>query len=125
MSQFKARKINKKIFERPSALPVVEKKDKTGFNEFKISKSNKAPKSIEESSKDFKALPLNKKLLQGQLFKPVVPEEKHSIEQQPFNLKTDERSKTKDKKLNEEETVVFKAREMPTYKFFEPKKVGK
>jgi len=43
-AQFKARKMNKKIFDRPSKLPEIEKKDKTDFNEFKISKTNKAPK---------------------------------------------------------------------------------
>jgi len=54
-----------------------------------------------------------------------VPEEKHLIEQKPFNLKTIERSKTRDKKQIDEDNVVFKAREMPTYKFFEPKKPEK
>lgn len=42
----------------------------------------------------------------------------------PFNLKTDERSKSK-KKVEEEEAITFKAREMPNYKFFEPKKEPK
>lgn len=83
IAQFKARKFNKKIFERTSKLPEVEKKDKTDFSEFKISKTNKSLKTIEESTKEFKALPLNKKLLQGQLFKPTlpVPEDKKLTEQ--------------------------------------------
>ena len=64
-THFKATPLNKKIFERPSRLPEVKKKDKTGFEEFVLSQTNR--KSTINAEKDkknsFKALPLNKKIL--------------------------------------------------------------
>lgn len=67
-------------------------------------------------------MPLNKKILQESTFKPNITETR--TDAKPFNLKTDERSKSK-KKVEEEEVVKFKAREVPNYKFFEPKKEPK
>lgn len=124
-SKFKAMPLNKKMFERPSKLPEVPRKEKTDFLEFSLSQTNKKPGQQEEISTEFKALPLNKRILQEKTFRPsAVPEEKAHTGAKPFNLKTDERSKTK-KKAEEAESVNFKAREMPNYKFFEPKKESK
>ena len=38
---FKAKKLNRKILERVSCLPVVERRSLTNFEEFKLSKTNK------------------------------------------------------------------------------------
>ena len=40
---FKAMPLNKKIFGRPSRLPEIPKKDRTDFEEFKLSQTNKKP----------------------------------------------------------------------------------
>lgn len=120
---FKAIPLNKKIFERPSRLPTVNKKGKTGFEEFSLSQTNRKSTLVskDEIKADFKALPLNAKILQEQSFKPSLNPEDRQIESKPFSFKTDERLKNK-KKVDEEEQVTFKAREKPNYKFFEPKK---
>jgi len=51
--------------ERPSRLPDVKKKDKTDFEVFALSQTNKKlnPVTDEELMIKFKALPLNKKIL--------------------------------------------------------------
>ena len=40
-SAFKAKPLNKKIFERPPKLPEVPKREKTDFLEFSLSQTNK------------------------------------------------------------------------------------
>lgn len=63
---FKATPLNKKIFERPSRLPEVQRKEKTDFSEFTLSQTNRKsalPATSDTQTKDFKALPLNKKIL--------------------------------------------------------------
>ena len=63
---FKATPLNKKIFERPSKLPEVQRKEKTDFSEFSLSQTNRKsalPVSTASQIKDFKALPLNRKIL--------------------------------------------------------------
>lgn len=124
---FKAIPLKKKMFDRPSRLPDVKKKGNTDFSEFSLSQTNRKSTLLpnDETKTEFKALPLNTKILQDQVFKPSLnPEDKPSIDSKPFNFKTEERQKQK-KKADDEETVAFKAREMPKYKFFEPKKEQK
>ena len=124
-SNFKAKPLNKKIFERPSKLPEVPKKEKTDFAAFSLSQTNKKAAQEEQHNLEFKALPLNKKMLQEPTFRPsTIAEERAHTDAKPFNLKTEERSKSK-RPVDEEEMVGFKAREMPNYKFFEPKKEPK
>jgi hypothetical protein len=40
VKEFKARPINPHLFEHPSRLPVVERKNATIFEEFRLSNSN-------------------------------------------------------------------------------------
>ncbi len=58
-SQFRARKLNRKILEGKSHLPLVEKRDITFIDEFHLSKSNAAAAKQEEAREPFKALELN------------------------------------------------------------------
>ena len=37
---FKAKPLNKKIFEKQPSFPQIDKKQQTSFNEFNLSKSN-------------------------------------------------------------------------------------
>ena len=70
---FKARPLNKKIFEKQSSLPSVEKKKSTFFDEFKLSQANTnlGKLTLEEylgeqekmRTAEFKALKLDKKIL--------------------------------------------------------------
>ena len=64
-ANFKAMPLNKRIFERPSRLPEVPKKEKTDFQECSLSQTNRKIGTIqpEQSNPEFKALPLNKKIL--------------------------------------------------------------
>jgi len=79
----------------------------------------------EDIKTEFKALPLNTKILQDQVFKPTLnAEDRSQTDSKPFNFKTEERLKNK-KKVEDEDNITFKAREMPKYKFFEPKKEQK
>jgi hypothetical protein len=121
---FKAMPLNKKMFERPSRLPEVKKKGNTDFEEFALSQTNRKSTLLpnDEIRTEFKALPLNTKILQDQVFRPTLnAEDKPSLDSKPFNFKTEERLKHK-KKAEDSDYVAFKAREMPKYKFFEPKK---
>ena len=49
-TEFKARPFNRKIFENTGALPHIDKKSKTTFEEFSLSRSNNklAKKTLEE-----------------------------------------------------------------------------
>lgn len=103
----------------------MPKKEKTDFAEFSLSQTNKKAAQQEQQNLEFKALPLNKKMLQEPTFRPnTIAEERAPTDAKPFDLKTEERSKSK-KPVEEEEAVGFKAREMPNYRFFEPKKEPK
>lgn len=72
---FKARPLNKAIFERQASLPAVEKKQKTTFEQFKLSQTNiklgaktlvEYKEELEKIEKsNFKARALNKAVLAG------------------------------------------------------------
>lgn len=49
-SDFKARPLNKRIFDTQPKLPVIERRQKTDFDEFRLSRSNAklAKKTLEE-----------------------------------------------------------------------------
>lgn len=131
-SEFKARPLNKKIFEQIGKLPEVDKKATTHFDEFRLSQSNVklSKKTIEEyrlnkeNSYHFKARSLDKRLLEQPTFTPVIGEHK-PIEQSPFKFKLDELNRQRDPSQasidRENSIAAFKAREMPKYKFFEVK----
>ena len=80
MSNFKARPLKKHILERPDFVPEMERKKSTSFEEFKLSKSNdhqvRARKILDEyereinAMKNFKARPMNAKILENPDFRP-------------------------------------------------------
>lgn len=100
-SQFKARPFNRKIFEKSAGkLPSVERKETTSFNEFSLSNSNAhlGKRTLgeyllnKENSTTFKALPLDKKILEH----AITPrkEKPQVTEASPFTFRTDERLKS-------------------------------
>lgn len=126
---FKARALNKRILEQAERLPEVEKRQRTTIAEFSLSKTNLTPR-VSEGPKPFKALPLNKKILIEKL---------HQIEKKSsgrttmsgegpkiLTLRTDERAKSRARSSSQvperRHGTVFKARDMPSYNFFEPTK---
>jgi hypothetical protein len=85
-----------------------------------LSKANKFEKENEviEEVAAFRALPLDRKILQEQTFRPEI--QNRVIEASPFRLATAERAQNAKASDKEEEFSGFKAKEMPKYKFFEP-----
>ncbi len=131
---FKARPLNKKIFEKQSSLPLVEKKKSTFFDEFKLSQANTklGKRTLDEylgeqekmRTAEFKALKLDKKILLGN--SEVKPKERKSevrLKIEPFNLATERRVKERTATLSpQSEKSTFKARPVPSYRFFEVEK---
>ena len=73
----------------------------------------------------FKARSLDKSLFEEDDKRCLSDSKKHStairIKVAPFNLNTDERGRKRQKPVGKKQDNLFKAKAMPTYKFFEPK----
>ena len=63
--KFKARRLNKSILTRPGRLPDVSKRVLTMVEAFGLSKTNRIPRPVEVPDTQFKARPLDKKVLEG------------------------------------------------------------
>ena len=82
-----------------SKLPQVAKRDKTEIQEFSLSRTNKPEKENPSESNAFKARPLDKKILEVQQFKPIL-DKSNKTEISPFNLKADDRAKSRTKEIS-------------------------
>jgi hypothetical protein len=133
VTSFKARSINPHLFEHASKLPFVERKSATNFQEFSLSRTNislgkrtyNEYLAQQSEQKQFKARALDMRLFERKSICESEKPERHSSQPRtqflPFNFKTDIRGQRKSKEPTSVK-IEFKAREMPYYKFFEPKR---
>eukprot|EP00347_Sterkiella_histriomuscorum_P010140 403377448 len=127
--QFKARPMNKRIFQKTVGVPAkMEKLTTNQFQEFNLLTNQRCPQKdlkLEEPKQElkvFKALELNKKIFEapiGMYERKSAPPLSHNFQFKEFKLKSDERVEEHNKKRMErqgqEEKYEFKAREMPKF----------
>ena len=108
---FKASCLRTSILRKPSKLPEVERRERTEFKEFSLSKTNRVQIELPESPK-FKARKLNRRIFDS----PSVERSgRRSIQPMDIKLATEERASIRRRVSIIEEPVAFKAREMPNF----------
>jgi hypothetical protein len=102
-------------------LPEVQRRERTEFKEFILSQPTmRAEKeNFEEPKSSFKALALNKKIMERPDFQPMRGTFRPLTETQPFNFATDHRMTIAVQKRESygesESTPTFRARPMPNF----------
>ena len=134
------------MFERAQSLPKVDKREKTDFDEFRLSHGNNnlGKKTLLEYQQDIEKMrnatfrarsfdrqQFEKKRSMSESKKDSVAAQAQRLAIEPFNLSTEQRGSKRRRWVIEEEKSnssvekKFKARPKPNYKFFEVKREEK